>query len=104
MKPIQIPIDGFTAAEQWHVYLCASAKAAQGYLIPSNLRQAFEALPSSARADFLDAIGALLVSFQVIGTPVPSRQNLREDARLHSMTPEEQDKWAQAQDDEGGAA
>ncbi|MNW18055.1 hypothetical protein D3C71_2174610 [compost metagenome] len=58
----------------------------------------------SARTDFLDAVGALLVSFQVIGTPAPGRQNLLEDVRLHSMTPEEQDKWAQAQDGEGGVA
>lgn len=97
-------VDGFHAAELWHVAFCAAADAAEGYLFPSGLRQAFEALPMSARTDFLDAVGALLVSFQVIGTPAPGRQNLLEDVRLHSMTPEEQDKWAQAQDGEGGVA
>jgi hypothetical protein len=49
-------------------------------------------------------VGALFVNFQVIGEPVPGRQNLREDVALHAVTPEEQDKWAQAQDDKEGAA
>lgn len=96
--------NGFRAAEQWHIGLCAAAEAAEGYLFPSGLRQAFEALPLGARSDFLDAIGALLVNFQVIGQPVPGHQKLRQDLRLHSMTPEEQDDWAREQDDEGGAA
>lgn len=96
--------NGFHAAEQWHVAFCAAADAAEGYLFPSGLRQTFEALPNSARPDFLDAVGALLVSFHVIGIPTPGRQNLREDVALHAMTPAEQDAWAQAQDEDGGAA
>lgn len=96
--------DGFRAAEQWHVAFCVAAEAAEGYLFPSGLRQAFEALPDSARPDFLDAIGALLVSFQVIGIPVAGRQNLREDVQLCAMSHEEQDRWAQTQDGEGAQA
>ena len=96
--------NGFHAAEQWHVSFCAAAEAAEGYLFPSGLRQAFEALPDSARPYFLDAIGALLVSFQVVGIPVPGRQNLREDVQLCAMSHDEQDRWAQAQDAEGDEA
>lgn len=104
MNTFPFNANGFHAAEQWHVGFCTAADAAEGYLFPSGLRQAFEALPSSARADFLDAIGALLVNFQVIGQPVPGHQKLRQDLRLHAMTREEQDDWAREQDDEGGAA
>ncbi|MFJ3465328.1 hypothetical protein [Achromobacter spanius] len=93
--------DGFRAAEQWHVGFCAAAEAAEGYLFPSGLRQAFEALPDSARPDFLDAIGALLVSFQVIGEPTPGRQNLQECVVVCLMSAEEQDRWAHAQDNKG---
>ncbi|KQZ96165.1 hypothetical protein [Achromobacter sp. Root565] len=96
--------NGFRAAEQWHQRFCVAADAAEGYLFPSGLRAAFENLPIAARSDFLDAIGALLVSFQVIGIPAPGRQNLREDVQLCAMSHEEQDRWAQAQDDEGGTA
>lgn len=104
MNNFPFSANGFRAAEQWHVGFCAAAEAAEGYLFPSGLRQAFEALPTTARADFLDAIGTLLVSFQVIGMPAPGRQNLREDVALSAMTHEEQDRWAQAQEDEGVAA
>ncbi len=93
--------NGFRATEQWHMSFCAAAEAAEGYFFPSGLRQAFEALPHSARPDFIDAIGALLVSFQVIGEPIPGRQNLRGTVELGNMTHEEQEAWAQAQDDEG---
>lgn len=96
--------DGYRAAEQWHVDFCAAAEAAEGYLFPSGLRQAFEALPTAARGDFLDAVGVLLVSFQIIGIPAPGRQNLREDVALSAMSHEEQDRWAQTQDDEGDNA
>jgi len=96
--------DGYRAAEHWHIAFCAAANAAEGYLFPSALRRAFEAIPSAARPDFLDAIGALLVSFQVIGIPVAGRQNLREDVQLCAMSHEEQDRWAQTQDDEGAQA
>ncbi len=96
--------DGFRAAEQWHVAFCAAADAARGYLFPSGLRQAFEALPLPARSDFLDAVGALLVSFAVIGAPAPGRQNLREDVALALKSPEEQDRWAQANNPEEDAA
>lgn len=98
MKPTRTVIDGFHAAEQWHVNFCKAADAADGYLYPSQLRQAFFALPTAAQGDFLDAIGALLVNFQVIGEPVPGRQNLREDCRLHAMSPQEQDEWAHEQE------
>lgn len=91
-------IDGFHAAEQWHIDFCAAEEAAEGYLFPSNLRQAFAALPAEAQGDFLDAIGALFVNFQVIGEPVPGRQNLREDYRLHALSPQEQDEWAHEQE------
>jgi hypothetical protein len=104
MNTIPFSANGFKAAELWHVGFCVAAEAADGYLFPSGLRQAFDALPTSARPDFLDAVGALFVNFQVIGEPVPGRQNLREDVALHAVTPEEQDKWAQAQDDKEGAA
>lgn len=90
--------DGFRAAEQWHIEVCVAEEAAEGYLFPSNLRQAFDALPAAAQGDFLDAIGALFVNFQVIGEPVPGRQNLREDVRLHAMSPQEQDEWAHEQE------
>lgn len=98
MSTLHFPIDGFRAAEEWHVLFCAAADAAEGYLFPSGLRQAFDLVPTSAQSDFLDAIGALLVNFQVIGEPVPGRQNLREDCRLHSLSPQEQDEWAHEQE------
>ncbi len=104
MNTFPFSANGFRAAEQWHVGFCAAAEAAEGYLFPSGLRQAFEALPDSARPDFIDAIGALLVSFHVIGEPTPGRQNLQEEVALCHMSPEEQDRWAQAQDDEGVTA
>lgn len=107
MKTTQNPIDGFAAAEQWHIDFCAAEEAAEGYLFPSNLRQAFAALPAEAQGDFLDAIGALLVNFQVIGVPVPGRQNLREDCRLHTLSPQEQNEWAHEQEllgEQGGQA
>lgn len=88
------PVDGFRAAEQWHSQFCANAKAAAGYLFPSLLRQCFAALPETAQGDFLDGVGALFVSFQVIGEPAPGRQDLRTDVALHSMTPAQQDAWA----------
>lgn len=90
-------VDGFHAAELWHVAFCAAADAAEGYLFPSGLRQAFEALPMSARTDFLDGVGALFVNFQVIGEPVPGRQDVRADVALHAMAPHEQDAWAEEQ-------
>lgn len=98
MKAHHTTSTGFEAAEQWHIQLCAADDTAQGYLFPSNLRQVFEALPLAHRGDFLDAIGALFVNFQVIGEPVPGRQNLREDCRLHAMSPQEQDEWAHEQE------
>ncbi|MEN4919686.1 hypothetical protein ABE485_13500 [Achromobacter spanius] len=101
MNTLPFSANGFRAAEQWHAGFCAAAEAAEGYLFPSGLRQAFEALPDSARPDFLDAIGALVVSFQVIGIPAPGRQNLREEVRLCAMSHEEQDRRAQAQCDDG---
>lgn len=104
MNTFPFSANGFRAAEQWHAGFCVAAETAKGHLFPSGLRLAFDALPDSARPDFLDAIGALLVSFQVIGIPVPGRQNLREDVQLCAMSHEEQDRWAQAQDDHGGAA
>lgn len=104
MSTFPFGVNGFRAAEQWHVAFCAAALASDGYLFPSGLRQAFDALPSAAHSDFLDAVGALLVSFQVIGMPAPGRQNLREDVDLSTMSHEEQDRWAQAQDDEGDTA
>ena len=104
MNTSPIKIDGFRAAEAWHVQLCANAKAAAGYLFPSLLRQCFAELPESAQGDFLDGVGALFVNFQVIGEPVPGRQDVRADVALHSMAPEEQDRWAQAQDAEGDEA
>lgn len=100
--------DGFAAAKAWHVALCESADAAKGYLFPSGLRQAYEALPASAQLDFLDAVGALFVSFEVIGRPVPGRQTLRTEVLLQRMSPQGQDLWAQEQEDlegsSGGAA
>lgn len=104
MNTFPFSANGFRAAEQWHVGFCAAAEAAEGYLFPSGLRQAFETLPCAARSDFLDAIGALLVSFQVIGIPAPGRQNLREEVQLCTMSHEEQDRWVQAQDTEGDKA
>lgn len=104
MNTFPFSANGFRAAERWHAGFCAAAEAAEGYLFPSGLRQAFEALPESARLDFLDAIGALLVSFQVIGIPAPGRQNLWEDVQLCAMSHEEQDGWAQAQDAVGDEA
>ncbi|MDH2052558.1 hypothetical protein [Achromobacter marplatensis] len=98
MSSLQNPIDGFRAAQEWHVTFCAAANAAEGYLFRSGLRQAFEGLAPSSQSDFLDAIGALLVTFQVIGEPVPGRQNLREEVQLHAMKPERQDEWAKEQD------
>ncbi|CAB3870745.1 hypothetical protein [Achromobacter deleyi] len=98
MKTTLKHIDGFRAAEQRHIDFCAAEEAAEGYLFPSNLRQAFATLPAAAQGDFLDAIGALFVNFQVIGEPVPGRQNLREDCRLHSLSPQEQDDWAHEQE------
>ena len=41
--------NGFHAAEQWHMGFCAAAEAVEGYLFPPRLRQAFEALPITAR-------------------------------------------------------
>lgn len=99
-----VAVDGFRAAEQWHSQLCANAKAAAGYLFPSLLRQCFAALPETAQGDFLDGVGALFVSFQVIGEPAPDCQNLREDVALALMSPEEQDNWAHARDLKGGEA
>lgn len=103
-RPFPFVADGYRAAEQWHIAFCAAANAAEGYLFPSGLRQAFDAIPSAARSDFLDAVGALLVNFQVIGIPVAGRQNLREDVQLCAMSHEEQDRWVQTQDDEGAQA
>jgi len=97
-------VDGFRAAEQWHIQLCANAKAASGCLFPSLLRQCFAALPETAQGDFLDGVGVLFVASEVYGRPVPGRQDLREDVGLSAMSREEQDRWAQAQDDDGGAA
>lgn len=91
-------IDGFHAAEQWHIDFCAAEEAAEGYLFPSNLRQAFAALPAEAQGDFLDAIGALFVNFQVIGMPMPGRQDLRNDVHLHALSPEMQDEWGAEQE------
>lgn len=95
-------VDGFRAAEQWHILLCANAKAAAGYLFPSLLRQCFAALPETAQGDFLDGVGALFVGSEVYGAPVPGFQNLREDVALSGMTPEQQDAWAEEQDKEEG--
>ena len=102
MTLIPTSTDGFRAAEQWHIEVCAAEEAAEGYLFPSNLRETFDALPAAAQRDFLDAIGALFVNFQVIGEPVPGRQNLREDVRLHAMSPQEQDEWTHEQELLGG--
>lgn len=104
MNTSPIKIDGFRAAEAWHIQLCANAKAAAGYLFPSLLRQCFAELPESAQGDFLDGVGALFVNFQVIGEPVPGHQNLSDDVMLSAMSHEEQDRWAQAQDAEGDEA
>ena len=101
MNAFPFSANGFRAAEQWHAGFCAAAEVAEGYLFPSGLRQAFEALPDSARPDFLDAIGALLVSFHVIGIPAAGRQNLSEGVQLCAMSHEEQDRRVQTQDDEG---
>lgn len=98
MNTLPFKVDGFRAAEQWHVAFCGTADAAEGYLFQSGLRRAFEALPLTAQGDFLDAIGALFVNFQVIGEPTPGRQNLREDVRLHAMPPQMQDEWAHEQE------
>lgn len=97
MNTSPIKIDGFRAAEAWHVQLCVNAKAAAGYLFPSLLRQCFAELPESAQGDFLDGVGALFVNFQVIGEPVPGRQDVRADVALHAMAPHEQDAWAEEQ-------
>lgn len=98
MNTLPFKVDGFRAAEEWHVMFCAAAEAAEGYLFPSGLRQAFDLLPTSARSDFLDAIGALLVNFQVIGMPMPGRQDLRNDVHLHALSPEMQDEWGAEQE------
>lgn len=98
MNTLPFEVDGFRAAEQWHAAFCSTADAAEGYLFQSGLRKAFEALPFTAQGDFLDAIGALFVNFQVIGEPVPGRQHLREDCRLHALSPQEQDEWAHEQE------
>lgn len=93
---------GFQAAEQWHISLYASADEAQGYFFPSGLRRAFEALPDAAGGDFLDAIGALLVSLVVTGEPEPGAQDLRGDVQLHALPYIEQDRLASGYGFTGG--
>jgi len=88
MTLIPTGTDGFRAAEQWHIEVCAAEEAAEGYLFPSNLRQTFDSLPDAHRGDFLDAIGE----------PVPGRQNLREECQLHGLSPQQQDEWAHEQE------
>ncbi|MFY2035828.1 hypothetical protein ACOTDT_19100 [Achromobacter xylosoxidans] len=95
-------VDGFRSAEAWHVSLCEAAKASKGFFFPSLLRECFTALPETAQGDFLDGIGALMVSWEVVGRPVPGKQNLRNSASLCAMSPEQQDAWAEEHDEEEG--
>lgn len=89
-----VQADGFHAAEQWYAaFKVAADKAGNSYMFPSGLRQAFAALPASARNDFLDGIGALMVSWTAYGEPVPEGIDLREEMRVSGMTADEQDKW-----------
>lgn len=98
--PISKP--GHKAALAWYadldsrITVIEEAKRLKGYCVESKLREAFELTAPDQQGAFLDAVGAYLMTFKVIGEP--SNTFLLDDERLrfYALTPEEQDAQADA--------
>ncbi|OZI20526.1 hypothetical protein CAL26_23820 [Bordetella genomosp. 9] len=89
--PRSIRSAGHAAAEAWYSRFRERGEQAEGYFFPSELREAFSALPAPERGHFLDGIGALMVLWLVSGVPNPGRIDTAEEIRLQALSPAEQD-------------
>lgn len=82
---------GHQAAANWYADFEERVEGAGGYFVPSNLRDAFDHLPTEQRGDFLDAVGTLLVTWKVCGEPVAEHFDFIESIKFDAMPPNEQD-------------
>lgn len=83
-RPAAPPVAGHAAAQAWYASFQARLEAEKertgvANQITPNIVPVFKALTCDAQADFVDALGALMVSMLTIGEPYPAKWNPTED-------------------------
>ena len=90
---------GYEAARAWYADLLDRIEAHEnetglsGYCVDPRLKAAFKALPAGQGDSFLDAVGAYLMTFRVIGQPTKTYLLDSDRLAMFASTPAEQDAW-----------
>jgi hypothetical protein len=93
----QLPDDaagGYEAARDWFSDCASRIEEADGYEVPSRLRDHFDALPFDRQGPFLDAVGAFHVTECVVGEPYIDKYDFAESIAFQALSGPEQDAQA----------
>lgn len=82
--------NGHELALTWYADFSSRVEQANGYLVNSELRKAFNATPPNQRDAFLDSIGGYFVVWKTSGEPNKTLLICPKEIRLQGATPAEQ--------------